>query len=162
MYIGYNGDVLLCCMDWRRRVVLGNVAAAEPARDLERRRYRRFRRLHDEGRDDEIELCSECSYTLSEDAEAVIMRPLDFPNSIQLETTSRCNASCSFCPYPETSKTQPSGVMDDDLFRASSISSRRPVLLIQPFLNNDPLMDPQIVPRLDHTSTARFRGARCG
>lgn len=79
------------------------------------------------------------------------MRALEFPNSIQLETTSRCNAHCNFCPYPETSTTQPSGVMGDDLFHhIVDQIARYPVQLIQPFLNNDPLMDPQIVPRLEY------------
>jgi MoaA/NifB/PqqE/SkfB family radical SAM enzyme len=78
------------------------------------------------------------------------MRVLEFPNNIQIETTSRCNAHCTFCPYPETSKTQPAGVMADDLFDSIIDQiSRYPVQLIQPFLNNDPLMDPQIVPRLE-------------
>ena len=46
------------------------------------------------------------------------MRPLDFPNNVQIQTTAFCNASCGFCPYPETSRTLPMGTMDDDLFRA--------------------------------------------
>jgi len=78
------------------------------------------------------------------------MRTLDFPTSVQIETTSWCNASCNFCPYPETSKTQPMGVMDDALFdKIIDEVSRHPVALIQPFLNNDPLMDKKIVPRLE-------------
>ncbi|MEK7405349.1 MAG: radical SAM/SPASM domain-containing protein [Acidobacteriota bacterium] len=78
------------------------------------------------------------------------MRRLDFPNNIQIETTSRCNAKCSFCPYPETSKTQPQGHMDEDLFRSIVEEiSHYPLQLIQPFLNNDPLMDRRIIPRLD-------------
>ena len=78
------------------------------------------------------------------------MKKLDFPNSIQLETTSRCNAKCKFCPYPETSLTEPQGSMDEDLF-CSIVDeiSRYPVHLIQPFLNNDPLMDRRFLPRLE-------------
>lgn len=78
------------------------------------------------------------------------MKKLDFPNNIQLETTSRCNAKCKFCPYPETSLTQPQGVMEEDLF-CSIVEeiSHYPVNLIQPFLNNDPLMDKRILPRLE-------------
>lgn len=64
MYIIYNGDVVLCCMDWRRKVVLGNVAQ-QSIRDIwNGPEYRRIRRLHIEGHDAEIELCSNCSYTL--------------------------------------------------------------------------------------------------
>lgn len=78
------------------------------------------------------------------------MRALNFPNNIQIETTSRCNAKCGFCPYPETSLTQPNGVMDQDLFeKIVDEISCYPIHMIQPFLNNDPLMDKQIVPRLE-------------
>lgn len=78
------------------------------------------------------------------------MRALNFPNNIQIETTSRCNAKCEFCPYPQTSLTQPNGVMSQDLFeKIVDEISYYPVHMIQPFLNNDPLMDKQIVPRLE-------------
>lgn len=78
------------------------------------------------------------------------MQALPFPNNIQIETTSSCNAKCGFCPYPETSQTQPQGQMDDALFESLVDQiSRHPVDLIQPFQNNDPLMDKKIVPRLE-------------
>ena len=78
------------------------------------------------------------------------MQALEFPASVQIETTSWCNASCNFCPYPETSKTEPQGVMDEDLFQSIVEQvSHYPVQMIQPFLNNDPLMDKRIVPRLE-------------
>jgi MoaA/NifB/PqqE/SkfB family radical SAM enzyme len=78
------------------------------------------------------------------------MKQLDFPNNIQIETTSRCNAKCEFCPYPATSLTQPQGAMDDDLFESIVEQiSYHPVHLIQPFLNNDPLMDRRILQRLE-------------
>jgi len=77
------------------------------------------------------------------------MQALPFPNNIQIETTSRCNAKCGFCPYPETSLTQPQGAMDQGLFESIVDEiSRYDVSLIQPFLNNDPLMDRNILPRL--------------
>ncbi len=62
MYIGYNGDVLLCCMDWRRRVVLGNVRECSLREIWLGERYQHYRQLHEEGRVDELELCSTCSY----------------------------------------------------------------------------------------------------
>ena len=65
MYILASGDVVLCCMDWRRQVVLGNVGR-QSLRDIwNGDAYRRIRRLHIEGRDGEIGLCKACSYTLS-------------------------------------------------------------------------------------------------
>ncbi len=62
MYIGYNGDVLLCCMDWRRRVVLGNVRERSLREIWLGDRYQHYRQLHEEGRVNELELCSTCSY----------------------------------------------------------------------------------------------------
>jgi radical SAM protein with 4Fe4S-binding SPASM domain len=62
MYIGYNGDVLLCCMDWRRRVVLGNAREQSLREIWLGERYQHYRQLHEEGRVNELELCSKCSY----------------------------------------------------------------------------------------------------
>lgn len=77
------------------------------------------------------------------------MIPLDFPNNIQIQTTAFCNAACSFCPYPETSRELPMGTMDEDLFRTIVDEiARYDIALLQPFLMNDPLMDKNIVSRL--------------
>ncbi len=79
------------------------------------------------------------------------MKQLSFPNNIQIQTTSRCNAKCSFCPYLTTSRDLPQGTMNDSLFHAIVDEiSRYPVDLIQPFLMNDPLMDNKILQRLEH------------
>jgi radical SAM protein with 4Fe4S-binding SPASM domain len=62
MYVGWNGDVLLCCMDWRRRVVLGN-ARRQSLRDIwHGPAYSEYRRLHEAGRVAELELCRDCTY----------------------------------------------------------------------------------------------------
>jgi MoaA/NifB/PqqE/SkfB family radical SAM enzyme len=88
------------------------------------------------------------------------MRPLDFPNNVQIQTTAFCNASCSFCPYPETSRTLPMGAMAEDLFRSivDQLAGRQ-ILLLQPFLMNEPLMDKHIIPRLAYMK-AKVPGAR--
>jgi len=65
MYILASGAVVLCCMDWRRHVVLGNVRQQRLREIWNGDAYRRVRRLHIEGRDGEIDLCKGCSYTLS-------------------------------------------------------------------------------------------------
>ena len=62
MYIGYNGDVLLCCMDWRRRVVLGNVRTQTLKEVWQGEKYQHYRRQHELGRSKELELCDTCSY----------------------------------------------------------------------------------------------------
>ena len=79
------------------------------------------------------------------------MRVSPFPVGIQIETTSRCNAKCGFCPHPVVSKTQPQGVMEESLYRRLVDEvSQYPVHLLQPFLNNDPLMDKQILERTEY------------
>lgn len=65
MYIGYNGDVLLCCMDWRRRIVLGNVGHQSLREIWHGKRYQHYRRLQEEGRSNELELCQSCTYLYS-------------------------------------------------------------------------------------------------
>lgn len=65
MYILASGDVVLCCMDWRRQVVLGNVGRQSLREIWNGEAYRQIRRQHIEGRDGEIDLCKSCSYTLS-------------------------------------------------------------------------------------------------
>ncbi|MCP9234987.1 glycosyltransferase [Lewinella sp. JB7] len=65
MYILHNGDCILCCMDWRRSVVLGNVRERSIREIWNGAAYREIRRLHTEGRDAEIPICGNCSYTLN-------------------------------------------------------------------------------------------------
>jgi len=65
MYILASGDVVLCCMDWRRQVLLGNVRRQTLREIWNGEAYRRVRRLHVEGEDRMIDLCRSCSYTLS-------------------------------------------------------------------------------------------------
>lgn len=62
MYIGYNGDALLCCMDWRRKVVLGNVGRQSIREIWQGEPYQRYRRFHEEGRVAELSLCNDCTY----------------------------------------------------------------------------------------------------
>src|SRR3569833_1293900 len=65
MYIGYNGDALLCCMDWRRRVVLGNVRHQSVKEIWQGAAYRHYRRLQQQGRSRELVLCRDCSFIYS-------------------------------------------------------------------------------------------------
>ncbi|MDX1984669.1 MAG: glycosyltransferase [Bryobacteraceae bacterium] len=62
MYVGWNGDVLLCCMDWRRKVVLGNLRQQTIREVWNGEKYRRFRRLQEQQRVSELELCNACTY----------------------------------------------------------------------------------------------------
>lgn len=65
MYIGFNGDVLLCCMDWRRRVVLGN-AGRQTLREIwNSALYRHIREELERDHVDKLDLCSSCTYIRS-------------------------------------------------------------------------------------------------
>jgi radical SAM protein with 4Fe4S-binding SPASM domain len=60
-YILFNGDMVLCCTDYTRRVVLGNVWETSIGEVWNSEKARAIRRLYSEGRMDRIPLCSECA-----------------------------------------------------------------------------------------------------
>jgi radical SAM protein with 4Fe4S-binding SPASM domain len=72
-----------------------------------------------------------------------------FPRAVQIETASRCNAHCDFCPYQETSQLFPAGTMDDGLFYKilDELATFRPQM-VAPYLNNEPLLDKKITQRI--------------
>jgi MoaA/NifB/PqqE/SkfB family radical SAM enzyme len=81
------------------------------------------------------------------------MSPVPFPEKVMLQTTSRCNASCRFCPYPQVSETLPQGTMDDELFRKlvdELADHPQQVQRLMLYLMNEPLLDPQIVDRINY------------
>ncbi len=64
MFVLYTGEVVLCCMDWRRSVILGNLNQQTIREIWNGERYRHIRRRLEEGRSDELDLCRTCSYCL--------------------------------------------------------------------------------------------------
>jgi hypothetical protein len=60
MGILWNGDLVTCCMDWRRARVLGNARADSLESLWHGALYRQFRDLSNAGRLDELPLCREC------------------------------------------------------------------------------------------------------
>jgi radical SAM protein with 4Fe4S-binding SPASM domain len=61
MCVLFNGDVLLCCNDWNRRVIVGN-AKEEPLRQIwTSSRMNHIRQLLLEGRSEDIPSCRGCS-----------------------------------------------------------------------------------------------------
>lgn len=59
-YILFNGDMVLCCTDYSRKVVLGNVFETSIEEVWNSRKAKAIRRLFFEGRLDEIPLCKDC------------------------------------------------------------------------------------------------------
>jgi Radical SAM superfamily/Wzt C-terminal domain/Iron-sulfur cluster-binding domain len=74
----------------------------------------------------------------------------DFPQDMMVQTTSRCNSSCIFCPYQVVSKEIEHTVMPPELFErlmaeCGEHSGMRTFCL---FLMNEPLVDPDIRERI--------------
>jgi MoaA/NifB/PqqE/SkfB family radical SAM enzyme len=86
-----------------------------------------------------------------------------FPESLMVQTTSRCNAACIFCPYPAVQAEIQHGEMSFTLFaKLMRECSRYPQLLsINMFLMNEPLMDPRIVDRIDFAKERNPQAAVC-
>ena len=86
-----------------------------------------------------------------------------FPTSLMVQTTSRCNAACVFCPYPGVSREIRHGEMSFSLFaKLMKECARYPeVKSINLFLMNEPLMDRQIVERLNYAKDTNPEAAIC-
>jgi radical SAM protein with 4Fe4S-binding SPASM domain len=60
-YILWNGDMVLCCTDYTRKVLLGNVADTSIEQVWNADKAVTIRRLYAEGRMDQIPLCRDCA-----------------------------------------------------------------------------------------------------
>src|SRR6185295_10842697 len=68
----WNGDLITCCMDWRRARVLGNAREDSLYNLWNGTRYQTLRDLSDAGRLNELPLCRECGQNrFSIDTEAL-------------------------------------------------------------------------------------------
>ncbi len=76
----------------------------------------------------------------------------NFPRYVMIQTTSRCNSHCIFCPYKEVSNELPQGKMEDGLYNKiiDECSSYFGVERILPYLMNEPLMDSGIVEKINY------------
>jgi hypothetical protein len=59
-YILFNGDMVLCCADWRRQVVLGNVDGGSIAAVWNGDKAIRIRRAYMDRRFSDLDLCRDC------------------------------------------------------------------------------------------------------
>ena len=81
---------------------------------------------------------------------------LPFPRIVMIQTTSRCNSGCIMCPWVDTAHRQPQGRMDDALYDKilAEVARHPEIELAMPYLMNDPLLDPDLVPRIDRLKDA--------
>lgn len=61
MNVHWDGNVVLCCIDYEQEVVLGNVNKQSLAEIWQGERMKEIRSLHMEGRYDEIPICGKCN-----------------------------------------------------------------------------------------------------
>jgi MoaA/NifB/PqqE/SkfB family radical SAM enzyme len=80
-----------------------------------------------------------------------------------VQTTSRCNAACVFCPYPAVLKEIRHDEMSFSLFAKLINECRRYPQLksINLFLMNEPLLDPLIVDRINFAKERNPDAALC-
>ncbi len=72
---------------------------------------------------------------------------IEFPRLVAVETTNRCNAKCSFCPNNALQRKR--HVMSNELFeKIIDDCTEFPLPAIEPFLQGEPFVDPQIIGRL--------------
>lgn len=72
---------------------------------------------------------------------------MEYPRLVAVETTNRCNAKCSFCPNNALARER--RVMSDELFRKVITDCKQFDLpAIEPFLQGEPFVDPNIFERL--------------
>ncbi|MBI4872504.1 MAG: radical SAM protein [Candidatus Riflebacteria bacterium] len=74
-----------------------------------------------------------------------------FPLNVMLQTTTTCNAACTFCPHPQIKHEVSLGEMDDALFERviDELAANGQVLRILMYLMNEPLCDPKLIERID-------------
>lgn len=70
---------------------------------------------------------------------------LEFPKSILIETSNKCQGLCKFCPYSKIRKNDGLELMDEKVFYylIDEISKHRPKRITL-FNNNEPLLDKRI------------------
>lgn len=68
--------------------------------------------------------------------------------NVQIQTTSVCNGKCIFCPYMDSWHKEHPGMMTDGVFeRIVDQLKSIPLNKICMYLENEPLVDPQLIPR---------------
>jgi len=73
-----------------------------------------------------------------------------FPTVIQIQTINRCNAACSFCPYPYTIHLQEKQIMDDELYSkiVNECVAEPDLQDFVPMSKNEPLLDTKMETRV--------------
>ena len=85
---------------------------------------------------------------------------LDQPNEVSLETFSKCNAACTFCPYPTLERIG-TKMPDDLLWRlVDEMSEFKVPFAFCPFKVNEPLLDKRLMPLLERVESQTLANIR--
>ena len=69
-----------------------------------------------------------------------------FPESLEIQVNTKCNAACSFCPYSYTEGKRRFELMNWDLYtKIIDECSKHDVKEILPFFSNEPLLNKDLV-----------------
>jgi len=83
-----------------------------------------------------------------------LIKDLPYIQNVQIQTHSRCNANCIYCPYIESEHARNPGKMSDELFE-HILENLLPFRFginrgkIAPYLMQEPLLDPKIFERIE-------------
>ena len=103
---------------------------------------------------------SETQQNLNADDSAIFNKRMEYANKkvlgmfteIGIETISRCNSKCSFCPVSIQNEKRPLTVMSDDVWQ-SIINQLKDLNFsgtIYPYINNEIFLDKKIFDRLEY------------
>lgn len=82
-------------------------------------------------------------------------RPAGLPIALSLEPTTSCNLRCPECPSGLRSFTRPTGMLPDDVFRATIDQLHRELLYLIFYFQGEPYLHPKF---LDHVRFAADKG----
>ncbi|MBN1868468.1 radical SAM protein [Candidatus Sumerlaeota bacterium] len=83
-----------------------------------------------------------------------------FPQVIQIQTMSGCNARCVFCPNGRTKSRLSMGTMDWEMFTALiDECAQYEMKRISPFLMNEPLLDRDLGRKIRYVTDRKPKGA---
>ena len=63
MFISSDGDVIVCCVDSEKDYIVGNIKESSIEEIWNNEKYRNIRKLHKDGKYNQVDICSKCDLT---------------------------------------------------------------------------------------------------
>jgi len=81
----------------------------------------------------------------------MILGGSSFPRTVQIQTSNKCNAACTFCPYPYTEGKKKFQIMDWKLYKKLIDEClKHDVKEVLPFFLNEPLLNKDLVKYINY------------